>query len=59
MDEEDRHPQVTDSLMNWLELHYPDKFPVDTDDPKELLRQAGEIRLIRRLRAICDSQIVR
>lgn len=52
----DSFPTISDALLARLEKDYPDKMPDMNINPVELHMQAGEIRLVRRLRTLWNQQ---
>lgn len=49
-------PDIPEALLLWLERLYPDKMPYHLDDARAIAYLAGQVSVIRSLRAIYNRQ---
>lgn len=53
---ERRNPRVTKALLDWLDEIYPDRAPAGDESYEEILRMAGRISVVRRLKKEYERQ---
>lgn len=49
-------PHVSPELIKWLEEHFPDRCPKETDSDRRVWMSAGAVEVVKHLRALFKKQ---